>query len=179
MPDLTCYNCRARVGTIHDEHCPRSSNGGSDLVRLVDVQKPPYELKWSGDPKCEPTKAYPGDVGFDLYVSEFTRVHVGQSLDVPLGIRVELPPGVWALITGRSSTLRRRGLLVINGVIDNGFRGDMFAYVHNLSDQVVEIQRGERIAQLIPHLQVEPRVVQVAELSGSHRGEGMFGSSGA
>lgn len=141
---------------------------------------PSRAILWTGDPGCAPTQGYDGDAGFDLYVAEDTRVHVGGFVDVNHGIQVELPPGVWALITGRSSTIRNRGILVVNGVIDNGYRGPLFAACQNLGDEVIELKRGERIAQLIPFPLVSDRLHlgAVAALSESARGVRAFGSTG-
>jgi dUTP pyrophosphatase len=74
------------------------------------------------DPQAQmPTQAHLGDAGMDLYVSEAVRIEPGVFVDVECGIRVQLPDGYWARITGRSSTLRRRGLLVSEAVIDGGY----------------------------------------------------------
>lgn len=138
-------------------------------------------MKWSGPEDLGPSRTYVGDAGFDLYVARDTRVPVGRFVDVDLGIRIEMPPGLWAMLTGRSSTIRRRGLLVTQGIIDNGFRGPLYAGVQNLGERVVELERGERIAQMIPFQQASTGITpyRVAELSESDRGEAAFGSTGA
>jgi dUTP pyrophosphatase len=128
-----------------------------------------------------PTKHYEGDAGFDLYVSATTVVPPHEFVDIPCDVSVELPANTWAMITGRSSTLRSRGLLVHTAVIDQGYRGELFAGVWNLGREPNKVERGERIAQLIP-LPLSARslaVVEVAELGPSDRGETGFGSSGA
>lgn len=136
-------------------------------------------LKWTGDPECEPVRGYAGDAGYDLTIEKDCRIHVGAFYDVPLGISVEMPPGVWGMLTGRSSTIRRRRLLVTQGIIDNGYRGPLYAGVQNLGDAVVDLERGERIAQLILFPLILPEPLQVNRLSYSDRGEAGFGSSGA
>lgn len=138
-------------------------------------------IKWSGDPECEPRRGYPGDAGFDLVVERDTKVGVDQFVDVPHGVSVEMPPGVWGLLTGRSSTLRRRGLLVTQSIIDNGYRGELFAGVQHMNQgPPVQLRRGERIAQFIPFRLEAPslRLERVAELSESDRGAAGFGSTG-
>lgn len=127
-----------------------------------------------------PSQAKPGDVGLDLYVSEARTIGPGDFVDVPCGVSVRLPDGYWALITGRSSTLRRRGLLVANGIIDTGYTGPLFAGVQNLGRQDVHVDAGERLAQLILLPNVADRlVVQVtSELGDTPRGATGFGSTG-
>lgn len=129
-----------------------------------------------------PERTYAGDAGFDLYVAEETVVHDGGFVDIPLGVSVGFPPGVWGRITGRSSTLRNTGLLVNEGIIDNGYNGPLFAGVRNLSGAPVTVAYGDRIAQLILHDNVTARYEAVAVDghgdSADGRGHAGFGSSG-
>lgn len=137
-------------------------------------------LKWTGDQECQPVRHYGGDAGWDLVVSEETRIPFGGFADVPCGINVELPAGTWAMITGRSSTLRKRQLLVSTGIIDNGYTGPLYAGTQNLGDKAAVVGRGERIAQLIPFPLVSQGLVpwQVDSLGDTDRGASGFGSTG-
>jgi dUTP pyrophosphatase len=137
-------------------------------------------LRWTGDPHCGPVKQYAGDAGFDLYVERTMHIPYNCFVDVPLGISVQLPTGMWAMLTGRSSTLRNRHLLVIQGIIDNGYRGPLYAGVQNLGSRATVIERGERIAQLIPMPLEAAKIdtVKVDNLDVSDRGERGFGSTG-
>jgi dUTP pyrophosphatase len=138
-------------------------------------------VRWTGDPGCAPVTGYPGDAGLDLVVAKDTTIGFDQFVDVDLGISVEMPPGTWGMLTGRSSTMRKRGLLVTQGIIDNGYRGPLYAGVRNLSEGRVELKRGERIAQLILlplPADSPPPLERVPALSESHRGTNGFGSTG-
>lgn len=135
------------------------------------------DLLWTGD-GAEPTKSYEGDAGYDLVCSKSTAIPIGGFADVPCGVRVQMPRGVWGRITGRSSTLRRRRLLVAEGVIDNGYRGELFCGVQNLGDEKAVVEAGERVAQLLLHNDINLRTVRVEELGESVRGEQGFGSTG-
>ena len=131
-----------------------------------------------------PAGGKPGDAGLDLFVSEPVVIEPGQFVDVPCSVAVGLPAGWWGLITGRSSTMRSRGLLVTQGVIDTGYRGLLFAGVYNLSDEPVAVAAGERLAQLILLPNVRSRRVgrlrlrRVWQLGETVRGVGGFGSTG-
>ena len=85
------------------------------------------------------------------------------------------------LIVPRSSTGTKKGLMLQNtvGVLDSDYRGECFLFFRNMKDTPVEIEDGERIAQVIvipyPTLEYE----EVAELQDTERGAGGFGSTGA
>ncbi len=132
-----------------------------------------------------PAKSNAGDAGFDLFVSEDTHVGGHEFVDVPCAIQVALPTGVWARITGRSSTLRKRNLLVAEGIIDNGYRGLLYSGVYNLGVDTAVVRKGERIAQLILHTNTSSEYVPVEvdiglfdRIPGDSRGEAGFGSTG-
>ncbi len=127
-----------------------------------------------------------GDVGMDLpctldseeYGGAFT-IRPGERKLLPTGIRIELPDGYWASIEARSST-SKMGLIVPKGVIDEGYRGEMFAQIMNVGTNAVTINDGDRIIQLIVHKRhiKDFDIVEVDELSPSERGEDGFGSTG-
>ena len=127
-----------------------------------------------------PARTYRGDAGWDLPVARLTRVPPGEFVDVPLAYRLAPPPGHWYRLTGRSSTLRKYNLLVNEGVIDEGYRGPLFAGVWNLGEEEVVLEPNQRIAQVIPHRVVADAVelVGVEELRAGERGEAGFGSTG-
>jgi len=99
---------------------------------------------------------------------------------IPTGVRIALPAGMYALITGRSSTFAKRTLLTPVSVIDNGFRGELFGVVWNFGATAQEIQPGERVIQLLPMMNVAGvlRWKRVGSLSSSERADLGFGSSG-
>ncbi len=127
-----------------------------------------------------PSKSHHDDAGFDLYCTEDMIVPGLEFRDLPCGIAIEVPTGYWSLITGRSSTFRRRGLLVVEGIVDTGFRGEIFVGVINIGSEPVAVQAGERLGQLLifHHGGLGWPVVDVERLSTSIRGESGFGSTG-
>jgi dUTP pyrophosphatase len=128
-----------------------------------------------------PRRARDGDAGLDLQANASVKVGPGERAMVPTGLAVAIPPGHAGLVLPRSGLASRQGLTLANapGLIDPGYRGEIIVAVINLDPQVpVEIQPGDRIAQLlvVPFAQVEP--VEVPELPPTGRGEGGFGSTG-
>lgn len=137
-------------------------------------------VKWkclSPEATC-PTRGYAGDAGWDLYVANPTLIPGNSFVEVDTGIAIEMPGGIWARIVARSSASKKLGLVVLEGIIDNGYRGELFARVYNPQSNPVHLERGDRIAQLIPQLLVPIAWKQVSELNISDRGDRGFGSTG-
>lgn len=130
-----------------------------------------------GEPKI-PQRAHYGDAGYDLFVSRNITLPARKFKDVPTDIYVAMPHGIWGRITGRSSTLRKYGLQVQEGIIDNAYRGHLFVGIWNMTGKTVRIQKGTRLAQIVFHqiVSVSFRTKDVLPLS--HRGEQGFGSTG-
>jgi len=98
---------------------------------------------------------------------------------VPTGLTLEIPPGFEAQVRARSGLALKKGLALANGVgtIDADYRGEVGVIVVNLGSEPVTITRGERIAQLVL-APVVRAVFETAELNGTARGAGGFGSTG-
>lgn len=142
----------------------------------------PDSIKYTGEGDLNPTP-HDGDVGFDLsyHGTEPMLVPVGEFVDVPCGVSVEFPKGTWGRIVGRSSTFRKYRLLVIEGVIDEGYRGPLFVGVANLGHRDFYVQPHDRLGQLIPQRNHTRgmKIEKVGELAASSRGSDGFGSTDA
>jgi dUTP pyrophosphatase len=125
----------------------------------------------------QPTQAYPGDAGWDLYASASLTVQPGRTARVHTGLRLGLPPGVWALILPRSS-VAAQDALVHTGVVDYGYTGELYIIISNLTQEPLRIAAGDRIAQLAFHRYVEVRWAATEDLAMRSRGFAALGSSG-
>jgi dUTP pyrophosphatase len=128
-----------------------------------------------------PSYARPGDAGADLVTTEDVVIAPGERAVVGTGIAIALPEGFAGFVHPRSGLAARVGLSVVNtpGTIDAGYRGEIRVCLvnHDLRAPVV-LSRGDRIAQLVVQ-RVEHAVFRVvAELPGSERGAGGYGSTG-
>src|SRR5947209_15751226 len=128
-----------------------------------------------------PTYATAGSVGFDLICREDTEILPRTIELIPGNVIVRIPEGYFLLLSMRSSTPRRKGLLIPNGVgiIDQDYCGEgdeLKAQVLNFREEAVTVKRGERIAQgiFIPIMRVSWN-----EVSEMGQGRGGFGSTGA
>lgn len=137
-----------------------------------------YRLnKLEGEPLA-PSQGYHGDAGWDLYTSRDQVIPPKTFADIHTDISIALPVGHWGFITGRSSTIRNLGVRVENGVIDAGYRGEMFVGAWNLNDHEVFIRAHSRIAQLIVIASPSFWWVEVDALPPTDRGSNGFGSTG-
>ena len=129
-----------------------------------------------------PTYATSGSVGVDLITRETTHIEPGAIGYVPANVIIAAPPGYMVLVTARSSTPRRTGLVVPHGVgiIDRDYCGpqdEIHVQFWNPTDKAVDVERGTRIAQAIL-----VRVETVDWQEGLPEGvstRGGFGSTGA
>ena len=128
-----------------------------------------------------PNYATAGSVGFDLICREDTQIAPSHLARIPANVIVETPPGYMLLLTMRSSTAQRKGLLIPNGVgvIDQDYCGEgdeLMVSVYNFRNETVTVMRGERVAQgiFVP-------IARVAwnEVNQTGQGRGGFGSTGA
>ena len=93
-----------------------------------------------------------GSVGFDLLCRESVTVVPQTVALIPANVIVETPPGYMLMVTLRSSTPRKRGLLIPHGVgvIDLDYCGEgdeIQIQIYNFTDQPVTVERGDKIAQ--------------------------------
>lgn len=134
------------------------------------------------DPELSPpSRARPGDAGWDLVAAETVTLDPGQRAAVPTGVAVAIPDGYAGLVLPRSGHARRHGVGVVNGpgLIDSGYRGEVAVLLINHGADPISFERGDRIAQLVvvavPHIEW----AEVEELDDTERGAGGFGSSGS
>ena len=128
-----------------------------------------------------PARAHPGDAGYDLHALEPVRLAPGERAMARTGIAIELPAGHAGWVVPRSGLARRHGIALVNapGLVDEGYRGEVGVLLLNTDrGEAVELDAGERIAQLVVMPVAAPEVVEAEELAETPRGAGGFGSTG-
>ena len=127
-----------------------------------------------------PERAHDGDAGADLFAADDAVLEPGGRVTVPLGFSMAIPEGHAGLVLPRSGLASRSGITVINapGLIDAGYRGEVQVALVNHSDERFEIERGDRVAQLVIVAVATPSFEPVSSLDETQRGSGGFGSSG-
>lgn len=130
-----------------------------------------------------PAYATAASAGVDLCADLTERLVVkpGENIKIPTGLAIELPSqSVVALVFARSGLASRFGMGLTNGVgvIDSDYRGEIKVLVQNLGQQVVTINPGDRIAQMVFMPVFQAIFEEVSELQETTRGTGGFGSTG-
>lgn len=120
-----------------------------------------------------------GDVGYDLPTCRDTIVpaHNTLAVDIPTGIKIKIPSGHWALVTGRSGALRKSGLDIKAGVIDNGYTGELFACCYNRTNEDILVKAGTCLVQFVVFSAIAPTAKEVDVLPDTERGSTGFGST--
>ena len=99
---------------------------------------------------------------------------------IPTGLQIELPAGFEAQIRPRSGLAFKFGIGIVNspGTIDADYRGEIKVLLINFSDQVFEINTGDRIAQMVVARHEQVTWEQVEILNDTLRGAGGYGHTG-
>lgn len=135
------------------------------------------------DPDLDPPRRQrAGDAAADLPARESVTLAPGERATVPTGFAIAVPEGAAALVLPRSGLAANHGITVLNapGLIDAGYRGEIKVVLLNTGDEVVTLERGQRIAQLLvlPVPALEFDLVDQLPPAPDDRGAQGFGSSG-
>lgn len=123
-----------------------------------------------------------GSAGMDLRANLDEKIILKpfERFAIPTGLFIELPQGYEAQIRPRSGLSLKTGLAIPNspGTIDSDYRGEIKVIVANLSNEVVEIKDGDRIAQMVIAKYERAEWIKVDNIDATERGAGGFGSTG-
>ena len=120
-----------------------------------------------------------GDAGLDLFIIEKQVFKPGETSRIKLGISCENMDQKPYLLMPRSS-ISKTPLRLCNaiGLIDAGYRGEIMAAVDNIKQKSCEVEKGQRLFQLVS-MDGGPIYFELVDvLSSSERGLGGFGSTG-
>ncbi|MGH8963711.1 MAG: dUTP diphosphatase, partial [Actinomycetes bacterium] len=129
-----------------------------------------------------PRRAHKNDAGWDLLAAKALTIAAGDRAPVRTGVHIETPHGCYLRLAPRSG-LAARGIDVVAGVVDAGYRGELLVLLANNSRGPFHVHRLQAVAQAIfeavapvDHLVT---VRRLDDLSESSRGVNGFGSSDA
>lgn len=124
-----------------------------------------------------PERAHDTDAGADIRTPEGFTLKAHDSEIIATGVHVQLPPNTVGMLKSKSGLNVRYGI-VSEGVIDEGFSGEIVAKLYNHSDRDYRFERGDKITQLVVMPVHYVAYQQVEEIQGGERGEAGYGSTG-
>ena len=125
----------------------------------------------------KPEFAHKTDAGADLRSPVEAVVPAHGSVVIDTGVHVEIPEGYVGMLKSKSG-LNVKHNLIGEGVIDCGFMGSIRVKLYNLGDTDYQIQRGDKIIQLVIVPCIYCEFTQVDKFAETERGDGGFGSTG-
>lgn len=124
-----------------------------------------------------PTRAHHDDAGLDVYCRESVTMPPHATMKIPTGIAYEVPDG-YCVFAWDKGSVGSKGIKTLGGVLDSGYRGELFIPMHNLNNEPYTFEAGHKIAQMVIQKVELWEVEEADELSETLRGQGAFGSTG-
>ena len=122
-----------------------------------------------------------GSSGMDLManVEQTVKILPGEKKIISTGVMVAIPEQYEIQIRPRSGLAAKNGISVLNtpGTIDSDYRGEIKVILINLGKDIFEINKNDRIAQMIVCPIIKVELKEVESLPETVRGEGGFGST--
>lgn len=126
--------------------------------------------------------------GHDLYLLSDIELSYNKITSIPtklsLGGSLLLQNNVYGFVTSRSSSAAKQ-IIVINGIVDPDYTGDIFIHAYTINENGVKLKKGDKIAQMIIQQFIpckfekdSKNVIQGLEtIAAETRGERCLGSS--
>jgi len=122
-----------------------------------------------------------GSSGMDLManVEQTVKILPGEKKIISTGIMVAIPEQYEIQIRPRSGLAAKNGISVLNtpGTIDSDYRGEIKVILINLGKDIFQINKNDRIAQMIVCPIIKVELKEVESLPETVRGKGGFGST--
>ena len=122
-----------------------------------------------------------GSSGMDLManVEQTVKILPGEKKIISTGVMVAIPEQYEIQVRPRSGLAAKNGISVLNtpGTIDSDYRGEIKVILINLGKDIFEINKNDRIAQMIICPVIKVELEEVENLPETVRGKGGFGST--
>ena len=129
-------------------------------------------------PAIEPKRAHLTDAGLDIMTPKSFTLPAGGSATIHTGVHIELPGNTVGILKSKSG-LHVCHDIIGEGVIDEGYDGEIVVKLHNLGEYAYHFERGQKVIQLLVMPVLYCPVNIVDEVRGGERGSDGFGSTGA
>lgn len=145
---------------------------------LVCIREPRNQIKiMLDDFALPPVRAHKEDAGLDLRAPADAIVPAKGNAIFDTGVHVEIPRGYVGLLKSKSGLCVKHDI-TSDGTIDSGYTGSILVKLFNHGDKDYEVERGDKISQLILMPIITPELILVSELEETERGSNGFGSTG-
>jgi dUTP pyrophosphatase len=137
----------------------------------VSAKSPDFIPKYHGESAgCDIMAAI--DEPITLCAGEWRLIPSGFSLDIPIGVEVQVRP--------RSGLALKHGVTVLNapGTIDSDYRGEVGVILINHGNAAFVIEPMMRIAQIVFARHLTARFIPTESVGETSRGTKGFGSTG-
>jgi dUTP pyrophosphatase len=123
-----------------------------------------------------PRFGYEGDAGMDICSALDVIIPPNSYKKIKTGLSFGIPPGYELQVRGRSG-LASRGIICHFGTVDSGYTGEVSVILYNFNDKSFPIEKGTRIAQIVPKRINNLKVESSDNLEETERGNNGFGST--
>jgi dUTP pyrophosphatase len=148
-------------------------------MRLPDIEIGIQRLPHGKDLPL-PAYATEGAAGMDVVAAETLTLEPGARRAVATGFAMAIPEGYEVQVRPRSGLALKHGITCLNtpGTVDSDYRGEVKVILVNLGQAPFPINRGDRIAQLVPAPVQRAQFTLLDILPETARNVGGFGSTG-
>lgn len=87
--------------------------------------------------------------GYDLFLPTNYEFFPKKTVKIDLCIRIAIPKGCFGQILNKSSISSNFDLIVLGGVIDSDYRGNLYVCVRNIGKNIIMLPERCAIAQLV------------------------------
>ena len=127
-----------------------------------------------------PTNAYGDDAGYDLYAAETVTILTQLCEGVNCAFHMAILQGYFGKFFSRSGFVKHHLITAEGGVIDSGYRGEIFVFVFNHGKDLYTFNAGAKVAQIVFMKKEKVEFIKVDSLNQfglTKRGGSGFGSS--
>lgn len=124
-----------------------------------------------------PVRAHDTDAGADIFTPVDIILDANSSFIVATGVHIETPPNCVTMVKSKSG-LNIKHDIVSEGVIDEGFSGEIVVKLYNFGHRTKYFKRGDKITQIVVMPVMYPSYKKVDKIACGDRGINGYGSTG-
>ncbi len=129
-------------------------------------------FKKTHDDAIIPSKDLVENAGLDLCIIEDADIMPLNKALLKTGISMSMPQGYVGQIWARSKLASKKGVQVLAGVVDSNYRGEIMVSLLNSGDEVLELKKGDKVAQLVIQRHYSDAIINIVdELDETDRGK--------